>query len=138
MKYIIRSTDVRNTNSALFQDCKSFMDPLNGIKSGLSKKVSKEVTQKRSDMYLYMYINYINQLYIIINIHISIITIKIIFILILHLQNSLHCLPFSTGTRSTAKTFCQKTALLFWRLPSKISWPSWANCRVQELSQGTV
>ncbi|XP_016334581.1 uncharacterized protein LOC107683004, partial [Sinocyclocheilus anshuiensis] len=47
MKYIITSTGMRFKDPVLYEDCKSFMDPLDGIHSGMSKKVNKEVTQKR-------------------------------------------------------------------------------------------
>lgn len=49
MKYIITSTDIRHNNPSLFQDCESFMDVLYGIQSGMSKKVSMEVTAKKSE-----------------------------------------------------------------------------------------
>ncbi len=47
MKYIITSTDLRCTDPALYNDCKSFMDPLQGIRSGMTKKVNKESAQTR-------------------------------------------------------------------------------------------
>ncbi|KAK7135191.1 hypothetical protein R3I94_013986, partial [Phoxinus phoxinus] len=47
MKYIITSTDTRTKDPSLFNDCKNFMDPLDGIQVGMSKKVNKEVIQKR-------------------------------------------------------------------------------------------
>ncbi|XP_056312309.1 uncharacterized protein LOC130223490 [Danio aesculapii] len=49
MTYIITSTDVRHNNPALFQDYKSFMETLYGIQSGMSKKLSMEVTGKKSE-----------------------------------------------------------------------------------------
>lgn len=48
MKYIITSTDTHTKDRSLFNDCKNFMDPLDGIQVGMSKKVNKEVIQKRS------------------------------------------------------------------------------------------
>ncbi|XP_056312301.1 uncharacterized protein LOC130223480 [Danio aesculapii] len=50
MKYIITSTDIRHNNPSLFQDCESFLDVLYEIESAMSKKVSMEVTGKKSEL----------------------------------------------------------------------------------------
>ncbi|XP_051741329.1 uncharacterized protein LOC127507922 [Ctenopharyngodon idella] len=47
MRYIVTSTSIRVKDPSLYNDCKSFTDPLDGIRAGMSKKVNKEQTQKR-------------------------------------------------------------------------------------------
>ncbi|CAM4575459.1 unnamed protein product [Leuciscus chuanchicus] len=47
MKYIIMSTSIHTKDKSLFSDCKDFISPLDGIRAGISKKVNKELTQKR-------------------------------------------------------------------------------------------
>jgi len=47
MKYTITSTSLQIKDKTLHRDCRDFMDPLDGIRAGMSKKVNKELTQKR-------------------------------------------------------------------------------------------
>ncbi|XP_067271181.1 uncharacterized protein [Pseudorasbora parva] len=47
MRYTITSTSLQSKDKTLYMDCKDFIDPLDGIRAGMSKKVNKELTQKR-------------------------------------------------------------------------------------------
>ncbi|KAK7157062.1 hypothetical protein R3I94_006962 [Phoxinus phoxinus] len=47
MKYTVTSTGLHTKDKSLYTDCRDFIDPLDGIRAGMSKKVNKELTQKR-------------------------------------------------------------------------------------------
>ncbi|KAK7157074.1 hypothetical protein R3I94_006973 [Phoxinus phoxinus] len=47
VKYIVTFTSLHTKDKSLYSDCRDFMGPLDGIIAGMSKKVNKELTQKR-------------------------------------------------------------------------------------------
>ncbi|CAM4574868.1 unnamed protein product [Leuciscus chuanchicus] len=49
MKYTVTSTSLHSKDKSLFSDCRDFIDPLDRIRAGMSKKVNKELTQKREE-----------------------------------------------------------------------------------------
>nr|XP_055062909.1 uncharacterized protein LOC129445950 [Misgurnus anguillicaudatus]XP_055062910.1 uncharacterized protein LOC129445950 [Misgurnus anguillicaudatus] len=51
MRYTLTSTNLQKEDPSLFSDCKRFMDPLEGICTGMSKKINKELNQKRYNGY---------------------------------------------------------------------------------------
>ncbi|KAG1925604.1 hypothetical protein F2P79_025420 [Pimephales promelas] len=51
MKYTITSTSLQIKDKGLFDYCRNFIHPLDGIRAGMSKKINKELTPKRYHSY---------------------------------------------------------------------------------------
>nr|XP_055049520.1 uncharacterized protein LOC129435035 [Misgurnus anguillicaudatus] len=51
MKYTLTSTNLFIKDKILYDECKAFIEPLNGIRNGMSKQINKELTQKRYHSY---------------------------------------------------------------------------------------